>query len=157
MRVRARSAPSGRTGPIRAWRISNITTGIGERRRAWQHLVAGNELRGRSVSFDIASHEAKFSRLRTAFEPLIERGKLRLRGGGVEGGADRAPISRAAIFIVGFPRSGSSVLQQALAQHDDVYAAVRRPCRTPCPDDCHGITTICRSAPPPTAVAVAAE
>ena len=118
--------------------------------------MAGNELRGRGVSFDIASHEAKFSRLRTAFEPLIERGKLRLRGGDVESGAERAPGSRDPIFIVVFPRSGSSVLQQALAQHGDVYAAVRRPRRTPCPDNCHGLPTICRSARPPTAVDVAA-
>lgn len=108
--------------------------------RAWEHLARGNSLKARHVRFDAAAAEAKLARLRTAFSSRPDQGEVGGSASGGGGGGARP------IFIVGFPRSGSTVLQAALgrflpnmsitsprapfliwqaalAQHSDVFSA----------------------------------
>lgn len=79
---------------------------LGEARDAWMHLEAGNALRLARVPHDAARTSASFRRL----EALFTGEFLHARAG--VGATARGPI-----FIVGMPRSGSTLVEQILASH----------------------------------------
>jgi tetratricopeptide (TPR) repeat protein len=77
--------------------------------RAFEHYVRGNALRRRGVSFDIAKFENKTARVVALFDRHFFAERVRA------GCPDGAPI-----FIVGLPRSGSTLVEQILASHSGV-------------------------------------
>jgi len=80
--------------------------------RAFPHFAAGNALRRASYAYDIADDE----RLLAAFaEALPAEAIARCSGAG--------DPSETPIFIVGMPRSGSSLLEQILAAHPQIHGA----------------------------------
>lgn len=83
-----------------------------EPRAAFGHFAAGNALKRAAIAYDVAADE------RFAFETIAlftpER-MQQLRG---SGDASRAPI-----FVLGMPRSGTSLVEQILASHPDVHGA----------------------------------
>lgn len=76
---------------------------------AFRHYAEGNALRRQDAPFDIASFERRAARIRAFFD----RDRLAPRPG--RGAPDHAPI-----FIVGLPRSGSTLIEQILASHSEV-------------------------------------
>ena len=83
---------------------------LGERDRAFRHYLNGNAIRRRSVRYDEAAALGFLRRIQQyATAETIAAG----RG---HGAASPAPV-----FILGMPRSGSTLLEQILASHPQVH------------------------------------
>lgn len=83
---------------------------LGEHDRAFEFFRKGNEIKPRT--YDRAQAEKQFDALMRTFTPALFE---KLEGIGSE--------SRRPIFIVGMPRSGTSLTEQIVASHPDVVAA----------------------------------
>jgi hypothetical protein len=92
--------------------LGQALAGIGDNQRAFEHQLAGNALRRRSIAYDEADISTRFERTRRVFSSDL----LRRRNAYSE--PPPTPI-----FIVGMPRSGSTLLEQALASHAEVFGA----------------------------------
>lgn len=79
---------------------------------AFEHLKKGNDLKRASVVFDRDAQKMTFDKLEETFSPESFQ---KNEGAGLE---DPAPI-----FIVGMPRSGTTLTEQIIASHPDVYGA----------------------------------
>ncbi|MEH6581376.1 MAG: sulfotransferase [Halioglobus sp.] len=77
--------------------------------KAFRHFSGGNELRRKSEIYDPVENEVSTSRVIKVFTPeLLQRYRSC-------GDTDSSPI-----FIVGLPRSGSTLIEQILASHSQV-------------------------------------
>ena len=83
---------------------------------AFRHFERGNSLRRAEEHYDPVSTERLGERIRKVFSPDF----VRLHAGG--GFAGVAPV-----FIVGLPRSGSTLIEQILASHGQVEATQELP------------------------------
>jgi tetratricopeptide (TPR) repeat protein len=83
---------------------------------SFAHYAAGNARRRRTLSFDIAVFESKTRRVRECFDAAFFAARA-----GV-GCRDPAPI-----FVVGLPRSGSTLVEQILASHSSVEGTFELP------------------------------
>ncbi|MEA2779956.1 MAG: hypothetical protein QOK29_1500 [Rhodospirillaceae bacterium] len=85
---------------------------LGRDDEAFAHLFDANRLRRQSIPYDEAAARARFERLQQMFtrELLAEKPGL---------GSD----SNQPIFVVGFPRSGTTLTEQILASHPEVHGA----------------------------------
>ena len=84
---------------------------FGETDRSFAYLRRGNETRKASLGYDIAQHEVLFTRIRRAF------------AGPAAGLPPRDSDTVRPIFIVGMPRSGTTLIEQILASHPHVHGA----------------------------------
>ncbi len=85
---------------------------VGDYPRAFEHLLQGNALKRREVHYNEAAHQQIFQRIVDVFDAdLLER---------FAGVGDPSP---APIFVLGMPRSGSTLVEQILASHPQVHAA----------------------------------
>ena len=82
---------------------------------AFAHLVGANAGRRKLHPYDAATALGMIRRVRETFTPAL------LRRAGVRGVEPDAPI-----FIVGMPRSGSTLVEQILASHPDVFGGGER-------------------------------
>lgn len=85
---------------------------IKNRERSFRHLLKGNALKRRQIVYDEKAAFTGFARMCAAFTPEVIQAK---RGCG--------DYSRLPIFIVGMPRSGTTLLEQILASHSGVFGA----------------------------------
>lgn len=76
----------------------------------------GNTLKRRRIAYDEAADLTLFDRVSAVFSPELMRSRASL------GNPSERPI-----FIVGMMRSGSTLVEQILASHPDVFAAGERP------------------------------
>jgi tetratricopeptide (TPR) repeat protein len=83
---------------------------------AFAHYARGNTLRRQDAPFDIEGFERRTTRIRAFFDKEF----FAQRTG--SGDPDRAPI-----FIVGLPRSGSTLVEQILASHSRVEGTMELP------------------------------
>ena len=84
----------------------------GDYARAWEHLVQGNALKRRQISYQEGPALQLVERIREVFD----RGRLdRLR--------DAGDPSAVPIFVLGMPRSGSTLIEQILASHPQIHGA----------------------------------
>ena len=83
--------------------------------RAFEHYAAGNRRRRKEVPFDIEVFENKTRRVRECFDADFFAPRA-------AAGSDPAPI-----FIVGLPRSGSTLVEQILASHSRVEGTFELP------------------------------
>ena len=83
---------------------------------AFAHYAQGNALRRATAAFDINVFEAKSQRVQRCFD----RSYFTQRAGG--GSPDASPI-----FVVGLPRSGSTLVEQILASHSCVEGTMELP------------------------------
>ena len=83
--------------------------------RAFHHWTAGHRLVGRLQPFSREEHGAFFEASRSAYSAR------RLREGSRAQNHDSTPV-----FIVGLPRSGTTLTEQILASHSEVYGAGER-------------------------------
>ena len=85
---------------------------VGEYGRAFEHLIQGNALKRREIVYDEAAHRQTFQVIAQTFDAaLFER---------LAGVGDPSPVP---IFVLGMPRSGSTLIEQILASHPQVHAA----------------------------------
>ena len=80
--------------------------------QAFAYYARGNARRWLDASFDIEAFERRGARIRTFFDARF------FAAHAASGNASRAPI-----FIVGLPRSGSTLIEQILASHHPGSAA----------------------------------
>ena len=86
---------------------------IDERDAAFEHHRLGNELARRSrLRYDREEMTLRVTRILAAFD---QNALAALRSGGL--GSERS------VFVVGMPRSGTSLTEQILASHPEVYGA----------------------------------
>jgi len=83
---------------------------LGEHPRAWQHLSAGARLRRRHLEYDLARDLATVEWIREAFP-----------AGWVSAGGGFP--TEEPIFIIGMPRTGSTLVERMLAAHREVFSA----------------------------------
>jgi tetratricopeptide (TPR) repeat protein len=84
--------------------------------RAFDHYAQGNALKRRQEPFDIAGFERRCARIRAFFDADFFAAQ-----------AGSGSPSPAPIFIVGLPRSGSTLLEQILASHSQVAGTMELP------------------------------
>ncbi len=80
--------------------------------RSFWHLLQGNALKRRQVTYDETSAFERFARIRATFTSQLMWDKQGL------GDPSSAPI-----FIIGMPRSGTTLVEQILASHPKVFGA----------------------------------
>ncbi|GIK99892.1 MAG: sulfotransferase [Alphaproteobacteria bacterium] len=80
--------------------------------RAFDHLVAGNRLKRAELDYDLAADLDRFRRLAELFDAAF---LARHDGHGDPSGLP--------IFVVGMPRSGTTLIEQILASHSAVHGA----------------------------------
>ena len=85
---------------------------LGQYDEAFQHLLRGNALERQSFFYDEPQRMAMFENLCQLFTPEFIKAK-----------SGRGDDSWAPIFIVGMPRSGTTLLEQVLASHSKVFGA----------------------------------
>jgi len=85
---------------------------LGRQSQSFRHLLDGNALKLEQMSYDEAAQLEIMDRMRMAFTPDV----MRAHAG--QGDGSRVPV-----FIIGMPRSGSTLVEQILASHPEVYAA----------------------------------
>jgi len=89
---------------------------LGRYAEAWHHLEAGNELNKQTVTFDPELHTGRADRLRAFVTPgLIKRCSSSMV-------QEIQPI-----FIVGMPRSGTTLMDQMFSRHSKVQAGGEQP------------------------------
>jgi tetratricopeptide (TPR) repeat protein len=88
---------------------------LNEPERSFRHLIAGNALQRRHVPYDEAATLALFDRIRTVFTADLMASKA--------GRGDPSPLP---VFVVGMPRSGTTLVEQILASHSQVFGAGER-------------------------------
>lgn len=76
---------------------------------AFMHFAEGNRLRKALIGYDIADDRELFSRIRSVQETITP--------------SDNENKGATPIFIVGMPRSGTSLVEQILASHSKVHGA----------------------------------
>ena len=84
----------------------------GEHERALQHYIAGGKLKRAQLDYKEEETFGFFDKIRAAFP------KERFENRAFAGLDDERPV-----FIVGMPRSGSTLVEQILSSHPDVYGA----------------------------------
>jgi tetratricopeptide (TPR) repeat protein len=80
--------------------------------RAFEHLLKGNALKRREVDYNEAACRRNFQHIAQQFDSsLLDR---------FSAAGDPSPVP---IFVVGMPRSGTTLVEQILASHPQVHAA----------------------------------
>jgi tetratricopeptide (TPR) repeat protein len=85
---------------------------LGDYTRSFQHLLAGNAAKRANLDYDEQAALDLFDRIERVFTPDLIRTKA--------GGGDP---SAAPIFILGMPRSGTTLVEQIIASHPMVHGA----------------------------------
>ncbi len=80
--------------------------------RAFEHLRRGNDLKRRQINYDEPATTTFFKRMTSVFDSSLF---ARFQGQG-----DPSPVP---IFVLGMPRSGSTLIEQILASHPQIHGA----------------------------------
>jgi tetratricopeptide (TPR) repeat protein len=92
--------------------MGDALTGFGAHQDGFDHFIKGNALQRALLHYDETAVFASFERLRRTY------GRERIESVRGEGNPAASPV-----FIVGMPRSGSTLIEQVLASHPQVYGA----------------------------------
>src|ERR1700722_4269680 len=95
--------------------LGKALSDVGRNEPSFRHLLAGNALKRQAISYDEAATLGMLARVRSVFTADLLR---RNRGGG--------HFSKLPVFIVGMPRSGSTLIEKVLASHPRVFGAGER-------------------------------
>jgi tetratricopeptide (TPR) repeat protein len=85
---------------------------IGDHERSFEHLLRGNALKRQQMTYDEEKALQRLERIRGVFTAEMLRDK-----------GDLGCPSAAPIFVVGMPRSGTTLIEQILASHPQVFGA----------------------------------
>ncbi len=84
----------------------------GEHERALEHYITGGRMKRRQLDYNEDETHGFFDKIRETFpKEVFENRKF-------EGLNDERPV-----FIIGMPRSGSTLVEQILSSHPDIYGA----------------------------------
>jgi tetratricopeptide (TPR) repeat protein len=83
---------------------------------AWAHYHAGNQHQRKLVDYDPVEHETHLQEVREAFDAAF-----------FQANSESGHEADAPIFIVGLPRSGSTLVEQILASHSQVEGTAELP------------------------------
>lgn len=92
--------------------LGKVLTDIKLYDQSFQHLLQGNALKRLGIAYDENAALGIFQRIRAVFTPELMR-----RNGGL-GDPTTAPV-----FVLGMPRSGTTLVEQILASHKKVFGA----------------------------------
>jgi tetratricopeptide (TPR) repeat protein len=95
--------------------LGKVHDDIGDYDEAFSYFSTGNSLWKEQLNYDIANDRALFARLKTTFaedSPRLDAAEEPERQN-----------SQVPVFILGMPRSGTSLVEQILASHSQVYGA----------------------------------
>jgi tetratricopeptide (TPR) repeat protein len=92
--------------------LAKASADLGEHERSFGYLLEGNALKRRQIAYDEARVLGEFTRIRTVFSRELMAAR---RGVGHP--------SALPVFIVGMPRSGTTLIEQVLASHPQVFGA----------------------------------
>jgi tetratricopeptide (TPR) repeat protein len=84
----------------------------GDADRAFPHFAAGNALVRRRIDYDESAEHAGMARIAEVFTPALMQSK-----------AGQGDPSDRPIFVIGMPRSGTTLIEQILASHPRVFGA----------------------------------
>lgn len=90
--------------------LAKVYGGLGRVEEAFSHLSLGCALKRRDVTYDEAKELSLFHDTAAAFPAAALQAKA--------GGGDPSEVP---VFIVGMPRSGTTLVEQILASHPDVF------------------------------------
>jgi tetratricopeptide (TPR) repeat protein len=93
---------------------------LGLMERAFDCLAAGNSLKRQLLVYDERNALRNLSQIRTFFSAERVRGR--------EGGCDPSELP---VFICGFPRSGTTLVEQIIASHPAAFGAGELSCQVP--------------------------
>jgi tetratricopeptide (TPR) repeat protein len=85
---------------------------LGQHERSFRHLRDGNALKRAQLAYDEKDMLGLLERIRTTFTPELMRQK--------SGSGDHSALP---VFVVGMPRSGTTLVEQILASHSKVHGA----------------------------------
>jgi tetratricopeptide (TPR) repeat protein len=88
---------------------------VGEHARSFAEVLAGNALKRQRLIYDEAATLQKFERIKAVFTPEFIRDRR------VDGEPSEIPV-----FVVGMMRSGTTLIEQILASHPEVFGAGER-------------------------------
>jgi tetratricopeptide (TPR) repeat protein len=88
---------------------------LGEHARSFAYLRKGNALKRAGLSYDEGATLKRFERIQTTFTRRLLREK--------SGAGDPSTVP---VFVVGMPRSGTTLIEQILAGHSEVFGAGAR-------------------------------
>jgi tetratricopeptide (TPR) repeat protein len=80
--------------------------------RAFKHLAAGNAAKRATITYDERATVALFDRIEAAFTPELIAAK--------SGGGNPSALP---VFVIGMPRSGTTLVEQIIASHPLAYGA----------------------------------
>ncbi|MCG8620267.1 MAG: tetratricopeptide repeat protein [Desulfobacterales bacterium] len=106
------SAPDSRDRAHLCFGLAKAYDDTGEYALSFKRLSEGNRLRKAHLDYHVASDQQLFDRIHRVAEISVPENQVP---------TDRP--SRRYIFIVGMPRSGTSLVEQILASHSRVYGA----------------------------------
>jgi tetratricopeptide (TPR) repeat protein len=90
--------------------LGKIYADLGDNGRGFEHLLQGNALKRRQIAYDEAATAAYFERIQSLFGTTVMQERA--------GQGDPSPVP---IFIIGMPRSGTTLVEQILASHPQVH------------------------------------
>jgi Flp pilus assembly protein TadD len=89
---------------------------VGRREDSFRQLIAGNALKRRQITYDEAATLAAFEPIRAVFTPELMRGLHNV--------GERSAVP---LFVVGMPRSGTTLIEQVMASHPQIFGAGELP------------------------------
>jgi hypothetical protein len=92
--------------------LGKVYADLGQHERSFSHLIEGNALKRKQIVYDETAALAQLERMRELFTAEAMR-----KGRGF-GDPSTVPV-----FIIGMPRSGTTLVEQILASHPKVYGA----------------------------------
>jgi tetratricopeptide (TPR) repeat protein len=85
---------------------------LGEHEQSALHLIKGNALKRQQINYDEAATLNLFCRIQEAFPPGLMYDKRNV--------GDPSPVP---VFVIGMPRSGTTLVEQILASHPQAFGA----------------------------------
>jgi tetratricopeptide (TPR) repeat protein len=92
--------------------LSKVVGGIGDTERSFRYLLEGNAVKRQQVVYDEAGALNSIQRVAAAFTAEVI--------GRHAGQGETSPVP---VFILGLPRSGTTLVEQILASHQGIYGA----------------------------------
>jgi len=86
---------------------------LGDFDKAFKHFTEGNALRKKSLNYDISQDERYYKQIKSNYQPIAQHSI----------DIDKSEKNLIPIFIVGLPRSGTTLAEQIISSHSQVTGA----------------------------------